>query len=146
MPDAWETKSRTFWHLLYHSNVYFRQIQPYSYNLGQIVSFVHRTKCLELWFTMLMMSIPLTLISDFYSGASQIINVVEVRLVPGYSNRWSDNCQHPLANRLTWGLNGLVPHPLGFSVHPPLFTLRRRRIAKSNNGAFQWRYALEIAI
>ena len=45
------------------------------YNLRQIISSVHRTKRLELWCTMLMMSIPLTWTK---------VMISEVRLVPGY--------------------------------------------------------------
>ena len=103
------------------------------YNLRQIISFVHRTKRLELWYTMLInydvyYATRLDLISDCYTGASQRIqDVLEVRLVPGYSYRWSDHRQHFLAHRLPWGVNGACSHPLGFLVYPPS---RRRGFRK----------------
>ena len=88
-----------FLHLLYHSNEQDIQIQPHANNKFRAQNQVIETL---MWRN----------------------NFLEVRLVPGYSNRWSDHCQHPLADRLPWGENWACSHPLDFSVHPPSRTIR----------------------
>ena len=79
---------------------------------------MHKSKRLELWYTILMMLGLNNLwllhwakpTHQFSRGkiCSQVLGLIG----------WN-NCRHILAGRLPWGVNGTCSHPLDFSVHPP---------------------------